>query len=226
MGLGYDPDALFRREAAKLVVAGIYAIRDAFIARELSYEWSEDPLELPKGPEELPSAQTHFAAKPPYHGYLGTYTPATGRVVLAAPTIEAVATSIAQAPRYVGSLALLHLSVLALLHNGIDLDGRRWEGFSTGDPSPWTGGVPPATVVLAQFFVHRFLLELDDDHLKAAFEALSDRQAPEYRAWRRMTHVSLEAARAWMLAIRRGTGGCAPVDLDALLDSPPLKPPA
>jgi hypothetical protein len=73
------------------------------------------------------------------------------------------------------------------------------------------------TVVLAQFFVHRFLAELDDACMKDAFAALTDTQGPQYGAWRAMTHVSLEAARAWMMAIRRGTGGPAPVDLDALL---------
>lgn len=83
--------------------------------------------------------------------------------------------------------------------------------------------MPPATIVLAQLFMHRFLLELEDQELQSSFEGLSDQQAPEYRVWRRMTHVSLEAARAWMSSIRRGTGGQAPVDLDAVLNSQSLR---
>lgn len=219
MGLDYDPDAVFRREAPKLVGddADIYPLAEAFRARELQFEWSTDPIPLPPPPEGFTPASKLRPRPPGYHGHLGSYTPATGRIVLAAPTIDSVAQSIGRAPRHIGSVTLLHLSVLGLLHNGIDLDGQRWESFSTGDPSPWTGGVPPVIIVLAQLFVHRFLVELDDDHLLDAFEALTDSQPPEYGVWRAMTHVSLEAGRAWMISIRRGTGGPAPIDLDALL---------
>lgn len=205
MGLGYDPEALRRRETAKLVGdddASIDSVMEALRARDLMYEWSADLFATtPNEPGRRP---------PGYHGHLGSYTPATGRIVLAAPTIEAAAASLGRAPRHVGSVTLLHLSVLGMLHNGIDLDGQRWGGFSI-DP------MPPATVVLAQLFVHRFLLELDDEHLLDAFEALTDAQPPEYGAWRAMTHLSLEDARAWMMSLRRGTGAPAPIDLDALL---------
>ena len=100
--------------------------------------------------------------------------------------------------RHVGSVTLLHLSVLGMLHNGIDLDGQRWEEFSID-------GNPPVTIALAQFFVHHFLVELADERLMDAFDALTDLQPPEYGAWRSMTHVSLEAGRAWMMAMRHGT---------------------
>ena len=183
----------------------------------LQYEWSATSLDLPPTPEHLPPAADLLVERLCYQDYLGRYIPTTGRVVLASPTIEAAAESIERASRYVGSITLLHLSVLRILHKGIDLDGRRWEDFSTGDSSPSTGGLPPVIAALTQFFVYRFLVELDDQRLKDAFDALTDRQEPKYRAWRSMAHVSLEAGRAWMMALRRGESGSAPVDLDALL---------
>lgn len=205
LGLDYDPDAALRR-VSKPVDDDVAA--QAFLDRERKFEWSTDPL-----PVSLPTEDVLSAAEsrpPGYHGHLGTYTPGTGRIVLAGPTIEAVAESLGRAPRYVGSVTLLHLSVLGMLHNGIDLDGQRWEGFST-DP------LSPVTIALAQLFVHRFIVELADERLQDAFDALTDVQPPEYGAWRAMTHVSLEDVRAWMMSIRRGTDGPAPVDLDSLL---------
>jgi hypothetical protein len=71
--------------------------------------------------------------------------------------------------------------------------------------------------VLAQLFVRRFLTRLADDNLINAFEVLSEKQPPVYRSWKKTGHVSLEAARAWLTAMRRGTGGAAPVDLDEIL---------
>lgn len=205
MGLDYAP-AVLRREASKLVDG------DANIgvqARELELEWSADPHTLLPPRVAYPASEQdpHLVG---YHGHLGSYTPSTGRIVLAGPNIDVVATSIGRAPRHVGSVALLHLCVLGMMHSGIDLDGQRWEGFSMD-------GDHPITIVLAQFFVHRFLVELDDERLLDAFQALTDVQPPEYGAWRAMTQLSLETARAWMISIRRGTGSPAPIDLDALL---------
>jgi hypothetical protein len=211
MGLEYDPDPVpfFRREAVELADADIL-VAGAVHTRELDFKWSPDHLPpLPPLAGSPPASERHPHPLA-YHGHLGSYTPSTGRIVLAGPTIEAVAESLDRAPRNVGSVTLLHLSVLGMLHNGIDLDGQRWEGFPSGELSP-------VTVALAQFFVHRFLAELGDERLQNAFETLTDAQPPEYGAWRAMTHVSLEAGRAWMMAIRRSIGGPAPIDLDALL---------
>lgn len=207
MGLDYAPDT-FRSDVSKLVGDDVHV---AFQSQELDLKWYVPPQMLGSPSVDSPGSEQapNFVG---YHAHLGSYTPATARIVLAGPTIEAVAESLHRASRHVGSVTLLHLSVLGMLHNGVDLDGQRWEGFSI-DP------MPPATVALAQLFVHRFLLELDDEHLLDAFEALTDAQPPEYGAWRAMTHLSLEDARAWMMSLRRGTGAPAPIDLEGLLRS-------
>jgi len=207
MGLDYyTAPAIFLRDTSKLVEGDADI---AFHAQELDLKWSADPQTLrpPRVRSPAREQDLHFVG---YHGHLGSYTPATGRIVLAGPNIDIVAKSIGRAPRHIGSVTLLHLCVLGLLHNGIDLDGQRWEGFSID-------GASPITIVLAQFFVHRFLAELADERLQDAFEALTDAQPPEYGTWRAMTNISLEEGRSWMMSIRRGTDGPAPIDLDAIL---------
>jgi hypothetical protein len=206
MGLDYDPDATFRREARALrPQGGIYDLRERFADRRLSFEWSNTWHGLIGAAERLP-----------YHGHLGSYDPTRGHITVFAPTIAAAAERLWLRPRYLGSVTLLHLGVLAMLHNGIDLDLRRWDEFSLGDPAPSTETLSRATIVLIQFFVHRFILELADQALAHTFAAMSDAQAPAYGAWRAMDHVSRETARAWMLALRRGSGDSAPIDLDTL----------
>lgn len=200
MGLDYDP--LFRRESPK--------------TRELELQWSTDPLPFPSpdGISGASHAPTHG-----YHGYLGSYDFTTSHIVLSEPSIDSVAKSLDRPPRHVGSVALLHFSVLGLLHNGVDLDDHRWDSFSLGDLAPQGDEMLPVTIALIQFFVHRFLVELGDERLQDAFEALTDSQPPEYGAWRAMTHIALEDGRAWMVSVRHGTGVPAPIDLGAFLRS-------
>lgn len=213
MGLDYDPEAVYQRDAPRLIVddADFSLVVASFSNRELSFEWLLH--------SHLPwrNFQWWDPPAPSYSGILGAYHPRRGCILLAEATINTIAKSIGHAARHIGSLTLLHLAVLGLLHNGIDLDGQRWEASSTGDLSLWTVVPPPAVVALAQFFMHRFLVELDDEHLLKAFETLTDSQPPEYGAWRAMAHVSLEAGRSWMMSTRRGTGDPPPVDLDAFL---------
>jgi hypothetical protein len=224
MGLGYNPDATVRRETPRIVPVlehpfylGLSLVSDLYRSRQLSCESADSIPQIIERPQGFPAPEEVLARNLPYNGYLGAYSPEEGRITLYAPSVDDAAARTELASRHIGSVTLIHLSVLALMHIGEDLDGRIWEGFSLGDPSPWTGGVPGPTLVLAQLFVRRFLERLADENLLNAFEVLSEKQPPAYRSWKKTAHVSLEAARAWLSAMRRGTGGSAPIDLDDIL---------
>ncbi len=222
MGLDYDPDSLFRRELSLLdpstddAESRLDLFISATISKQISCVWSDSAMPLNSTENETASTATRSESIP-YHGYLGTYSPEQGKITINGPAVEEVASRTNLKERYVGSVTLIHLSALALMHQGEDADGRRWEGFSLGDPSPWIGGVPLPTLALAQFYTRRLLERLDDSNLIHAFETLSEKQPPAYSAWKNMEHISLETARAWLTALRRGAGGPSLRDLDDIL---------
>lgn len=216
LGLTYDPDQSFRDEAPTLLRPGCHdplSLRDVFKQRRLRFS------SIPSVPMEgwPPAASPHLRPEDrlAFHGFLGFYSPEDGTVELASEAVEHVASRLEVAPRAVGSIALLHLSTLALIHQATDLDGRRWQAFRLDEPGGLPGVAPPLPIVLAQVFTDRVLRRLADKRLTTVFSRLTDHQDPPHRSWRQLRHVSLETARAWLLAARRGCP--PPLDLDKVL---------
>lgn len=196
MGLTYGPQRLLGRVGA----SGDHWSIDG--------KWQHEPLE--------PAENTDPFA---HHGHFGRYHPDTRHIVLAAATIEAAATRLGQRPRHIGAVVRLHFAVLALMHVGLDLDGEHWPEFAPEFEPTAQSAAAVETLALAQLFVHRFIRSLADPHLEHAFAVLSDAQAPPLWAWRKMEAVSLEAARAWLMRLRKHGPGAPPIDLSWALPS-------
>ena len=50
----------------------------------------------------------------------------------------------------------------------------------------------------------RNILRLRDPALLYAFETMSAKSAPQYRAWERIRNLPIEDARSWLMSVRRG----------------------
>ncbi len=231
LGLRYDPDASFRIEGQRILDQspldshddddrGLYELSEVFRNTEISFEIS---TELPpllamrdygerhhrrrsRSLTELLSEQisTHSLIMT---GLLGNYEPDTGRVVLYKDAISSCADKLALRNRYVGSVVLIHETIHALAHVARDLDGLMWNEFAL--PPTNTPRFEPSWFheTFAQYFTYHQITKLNDSALMHAFELLSSKQAPAYRAWRRIKDLPIEDARSWFMGVRRGVSG-------------------
>ncbi|MGH8604530.1 MAG: hypothetical protein ACREXR_17630, partial [Gammaproteobacteria bacterium] len=234
LGLRYDPDATFRVEAQRILEKagrdsevdqdrGLYKLAPAFEHTEISFEISLDlpPLaasehapdeERPK-PLSIGSLLSERIATRSLvtTGLLGDYQPQVGRVVLYSKAISQCADKLALRARHVGSVTLIHETIHALAHLGRDLDGRMWTEFAL--PAANTPLFEPSWFheTLTQYFTYHQIVRLCDPALLHAFEAMSAKQVPAYRAWRRLRDLPIEDARSWFMSVRRGVGLAAQV---------------
>jgi MinD-like ATPase involved in chromosome partitioning or flagellar assembly len=231
LGLRYDPDATFRVEGQRMLEQhalksgspddeGIYKLAPAFKHTEVSFEISSacPPLlecehrqseELHRLPIDMGRlvADKIASASLVTTGLLGDYQPHEGRVVLYSDAISQCADNLALKARHVGSITLIHETIHALTHLGRDLDGRMWAEFSL--PTIYGPFFEPSWFheTITQYFTYQHLLALGDPLLLQAFEVMSARQAPAYRAWERLRSLPHEDARNWFMNVRRGTAG-------------------
>jgi MinD-like ATPase involved in chromosome partitioning or flagellar assembly len=233
LGLRYDPDATFRVEAQRILDRsgrdseddedhGLYKLTSAFKYTEISFEISSDLPPLATGEamadekrrkrvEVASLVSERIAARSLVTtGLLGDYQPELGRVVLYSTAISQCADKLALRARHVGSVTLIHETLHALAHLGRDLDGRMWPEFAL--PAANNPLFEPSWFheTLTQYFTYHQIVRLRDPALLHAFEAISAKQAPAYRAWRRLRDLPLEDARSWFLSVRRGVGLAAP----------------
>ena len=233
LGLRYDPDATFRLEGQRILDRaasasdadqdrGLYSLIDQFRHTEISFEMSSDFPPLAKyeterdadkrGGVDLASlVSSRIAARTLITtGLLGDYQARAGRVVLYETAIAHCAEKLALRARHVGSVTLIHETIHALAHLGRDLDGRMWPEFAL----PVADGplFEPSWFheTLTQYFTYRHIVRLRDPALLHAFEAMSNKQTPEYRAWQRLKSLPMEDARSWFMSVRRGVGASAP----------------
>lgn len=232
LGLRYDPDATFRVEAQRILErsgsgrdtdrdGGLYKLAPAFKHTEITFEISSDlpPLancivdeEEKRHPQDIGNLLSERIAANSLvtTGLLGDYQPQAGRVVLYSRAISQCADKLALRARHVGSVTLIHETIHALAHLGRDLDGRMWPEFAL--PAADSPLFEPSWFheALTQYFTYRHIVRLHDPALLHAFEELSAKQAPAYRAWRRFRDLSIEDARNWFMSVRRGTGAATP----------------
>jgi hypothetical protein len=140
---------------------------------------------------------------------LGEYD-ATGHLVLYSDVVVAVADLLRVSPRYLKSVVFIHLSVLGLAHQALDLDGQPGYGFAPVPPASPFHRENPVHVTLAQCFAHRLIERLEDPNLMATFEKLSQHQPEAYRQWDLLRGVPLEQMRVFLM---RARGGAAAVGL-------------
>jgi len=229
LGLRYDPDAVFRMEAQRILSRsgreyspdddkGIYKLTSAFKHTEISFEISPEPPPLvecatseegrrPKRSGVASVIAERIAARSLVTtGLLGDYLPKMGRVMLYSEAISSCADKLALHARHVGSVTLIHETLHALTHLGRDLDGRMWAEFALPDATHPLFEPSLFHETLTQYFTYQHIIRLADSALLHAFETMSARQAPAYRAWRRLQNLPLEDARSWFLGVRRGVG--------------------
>lgn len=137
-------------------------------------------------------------------GLLGWYAPATGRIELCVPLLEALAPILGLQPRYLKSVVFIQLSVIAIAHQAIDCDGQPGYGFAGASPSGVFQQECPAHVILMQYFAFRLIERLGDMNLMGALEKLSEKQPEPYRRWKTMRCVPIERMRAALLRARLG----------------------
>lgn len=233
LGLRYDPDASFRTEGQRILErAGrdseadlnrsFHGLSSTFKYTEISFEISSDlpPLAMcgaladeerhePENVAKLVSERIG-AGSLVTTGLLGDYEPRVGRVVLYNEPISQCADKLALRARHVGSVTLIHETIHALAHLGRDLDGRMWPEFAL--PAANSLLFEPSWVheVLTQYFTYHHIIRLRDPALLHAFETMSAKQAPPYRAWKRLRNLPIEDARSWFMSVRRGVGSAAP----------------
>jgi hypothetical protein len=82
-----------------------------------------------------------------------------------------------------------------------DTVGRRWLALTRA----------PVVAVLSDKELRLYSQKDSWDSRAHAFEAMSAKQAPACRAWRRLQGLHLEEVRSWFMSIRRGTGLAAPL---------------
>jgi MinD-like ATPase involved in chromosome partitioning or flagellar assembly len=233
LALRYDPDVTFRVEGQRILDAsgvgpdsdhdrGIYALTSAFEHTEISFEISSDlpPLVACRDFEgeskgQTPDIAALVAARIATGslittGLLGDYQPDQGRVILYSTAIDECANKLALRPRHVGSVTLIHETLHALAHLGRDLDGRMWPEFAL--PAANHPLFQPSVLheTFAQYFTYQQILRLGDPALQQAFDAMSSKQAPAYRVWRRLRDLPVEDVRSWFMSVRRGLGGASP----------------
>jgi MinD-like ATPase involved in chromosome partitioning or flagellar assembly len=141
---------------------------------------------------------------PASNGLLGDYQPEPGRVVLYSEAVSQCADRLALRARHVGSVTLIHETLRALAHVGLDLDGRTWP------QSELAAADARLFETLVQYFTYRHLVGLRDPNLLRAFEAMLEEGHPGRRAWERIRDLSIEDARSWLLSLRRGAGPTPP----------------
>jgi MinD-like ATPase involved in chromosome partitioning or flagellar assembly len=242
LGLRYDPDATFRLEAQRILERarrdsevdedrGLYKLAPAFEHTEISFEISSElpPLAMcdEKADEKRQKrmsvgsllSERIAAGSLVTTGLLGNYLPDLGKVVLYTDTIKQCADKLALRARHVSSVTLIHETIHALAHLGRDLDGRMWPEFAL--PAANSPLFEPSWFheVLTQYFTYHHIVRLRDPALLHAFEAMSAKQAPAYRAWQRLRHLPIEDARSWFMSVRRGVGLAAP-SAPALVNAP------
>ena len=242
LGLRYDPDATFRVEGQRVLERsrpksegesdeGLYKLAPAFKQTEISFEMSSDFPPLAKSSdsedEDLHRRPIHIGRLVSDRiasgglvttGLLGDYKPSEGRVVLYADAISQCADNLALKTRHVGSVTLIHETLHALGHLGRDLDGHMWPEFAL--PNACGPLFEPSWFheTITQYFTYKHILKLGDPLLLHAFELMSTRQAPAYRAWEQLRNLPLEDARSWFINVRRGTAG-APLSWHMLFNS-------
>jgi hypothetical protein len=99
---------------------------------------------------------------------------------------------------------LIHETLHALMHLGRDLDGRMWTEFALPDASSPLFEPSWFHETLTQYFTYQHILRLRDPALLHAFETMSDKSMPQYRAWERIRNLPIEDARSWLMSVRRG----------------------
>jgi len=225
LGLQYDPDAAFRRDASRILGLDdpgdtIHGLSLLFRHTEISYDITSDT------PPILSSGFNSANKKPPKQisslmktliesrsliitGLLGDYQFRHGRVVLHREAISHCASLLALRERYVGSVTLIHQSLHALSHLGRDLDGAMWSEYAL--PVANSPLFEPSWFheALTQYFTYRHILWLQDRELLHAFEIMSEKMTPPYRTWRRLRGMRIEDARQWLVSLRRGVGDSA-----------------
>ncbi len=233
LGLRYDPDATFRVEAQRILDRsepdsdddrdrGLYKLASAFQHTEISFEISSElpPLAACEVDEDgmrrkrvdiASLLSERIAARSLVTtGLLGDYQPNIGRVVLYSSVISLCADKLSLRPRHIGSVTLIHETIHALTHLGRDLDGRMWTEFALPAANDLLFEPSWFHETLTQYFTYHQIVRLRDPMLLHAFEAMSVKQAPAYRAWRRLRHLPIEDARSWFMSVRRGVGLTAP----------------
>lgn len=234
LGLRYDPDATFRTEGQRILDrtpeqvgadrdSGLYKLTRAFKHTEISFEISAEPPPLaasefdqdddqPKTTDIATLVSNRIAVGSLVtNGLLGDYQRESGRVVLYSSAIELCADKLALQPRHVGSVTLIHETLHALAHLGRDLDGRMWPEYALPDAKHPLFEPSWFHTMSMQFFTYHQILRLRDPALLRAFDVMSAKQAPAYRAWQSFRDVSLEDARTWFLSVRRGVGSASPL---------------
>lgn len=233
LGLRYDPDATFRLEGQRILDRagrsaetdddrGLYGLAPKFRHTEISFEISLDtpPLarcetdldeDKPRSVDLARLMSDRIAARTLITtGLLGDYQARVGRVVLYETAIAHCAEMLALRARHVGSVTLIHETIHALAHLGRDLDGRMWPEFAL--PAADGPLFEPSWFheTLTQYFTYQHIVRLRDMPLLHAFESMSNKQTPEYRAWQRLKGMPMEDARSWFMNVRRGIGVPAP----------------
>ena len=244
LGLRYDPDATFRVEGQRILDQsgredadqdkGLYKLISAFKHTEISFEMSEalPPLaEIDDGDDEKERRRPRNVGEILSEriatrslvtsGLLGNYEPNVGRVVLYSKPISQCAEKLALRARHVGSVTLIHETLHALAHLARDLDGRMWSEFAL--PPMNSRAFEPSWFheTLTQYFTYHQIVRLRDPALMHAFDVMSSKQPPAYRAWIRLRELPIEDARSWFMSVRRGTGVAAPISqmlFDAMRD--------
>lgn len=136
---------------------------------------------------------------------LGGYDATSCQVVLYQPVVAWCADAIGAEQRALENVVLLHETVHALCHLGLDLDWNRWDDFALPTSRHPTFRPSALHEGLAQYFTFRMLERLDDRAMISAFDRLTNVQPPEYQAWRLMRSVPLEQARNALLRARAGS---------------------
>ncbi len=241
LGLRYDPDAMFRVEGQRILARSsrdcdadenrsLYTLLPAFKHTQISFEISpglpplaacdafrEEKQRVPLDIDSLVSERI-AARSLVTTGLLGDYQPQFGRVVLYSTAISQCADKLSLKARHVGSVTLIHETLHALMHLGRDLDGHMWTEFAL--PAANSPLFEPSWFheTLTQYLTYQQIVRLRDPDLLHAFETISDKQAPSYRAWRRLRNLPIEDARSWFMSVRRGVGVAA-LSSQALFDA-------
>ena len=104
---------------------------------------------------------------------LGRYNPQSGRIELFTAVLDALAPLLGLQPRYVKSVAFIHLSVFAMGHEAYDLDDQPGTGFAAASIGSPLHEASPIHIALSQYYTYRLIERLSDMNLKGAFEKLS-----------------------------------------------------
>lgn len=236
LGLRYEPDSFFRRTISRPELAtnlraardddevtDIWAVSRTLRFTELSFGFDEGDPPYFSVSEEMdrdeakpkPSLRSQLGevmrqGRLTTLGWLSAYEATSGRVSLCESAIKICAERLSIQERHLGSVVMMHTTLLGLAHVGRDLDGKLWGDFALPQVDSHFVGASSSLVTLVQVFTHRQLLKLNDTALLHAFERLSEIQAPAYRGWKALRSMPLEDARQWFMCVRRGLGTNTP----------------